>query len=76
MLSNYLKVAFRNILKKKYYSFLNLLGLSIGITAAILIMIYVQDELSYDNFHPEVQNKAVVALNGKIGNQEVQGVFT
>ncbi len=76
MLSNYLKVAFRNILKKKYYSFLNLLGLSIGITAAILIMIYVQDELSYDHFHPDVQNKAVVALNGKIGNQEVQGVFT
>ena len=76
MLSNYLKVAFRNILKKKYYSFLNLMGLSIGITAAILIMIYVQDELSYDNFHPEVQNKSVVALNGKIGNQEVQGVFT
>ncbi|NGP77988.1 FtsX-like permease family protein [Balneolaceae bacterium YR4-1] len=76
MLSNYLKVAFRNILKKKYYSFLNLLGLSIGITAAILILIYVQDELSYDNFHPNVEHKSVVALNGKIGNQEVQGVFT
>ena len=76
MLSNYLKVAFRNILKKKYYSFLNLLGLSIGITAAVLILIYVQDELSYDNFHPDVQNKSVIALNGKIGNQEVQGVFT
>lgn len=76
MLSNYFKVAFRNILKKKYYSLLNLLGLSIGITAAILIMIYVQDELSYDRFHPDVQNKSVVALNGKIGNQEVTGVFT
>lgn len=76
MLSNYLKVAFRNILKKKYYSSLNLLGLSIGITAAILILIYVQDELSYDYFHPNVEHKSVVALNGKIGNQEVQGVFT
>jgi putative ABC transport system permease protein len=76
MLTNYIKVAFRNILKKKYYSFLNLLGLSIGITAVVLIIIYVQDELSYDHFHPNVQNKSVVALNGKIGNQEVTGVFT
>lgn len=76
MLKNYLKVAFRNILKKKYYSFLNLLGLSIGITAAILIIIYVQDELSYDEFHPNVEQKAVLGLNGKIGNQEVRGIFT
>jgi len=76
MLKNYLKVAFRNMLKKKYYSFLNLLGLSIGITAGILIIIYVQDELSYDTFHPEAEQKYVIGLNGKIGNQEVQGVFT
>lgn len=76
MLKNYLKVAFRNILKKKYYSFLNLLGLSVGIAAAVLIIIYVQDELSYDTFHPNVEQKYVVGLNGKIGNQEVQGVFT
>ncbi len=76
MFKNYLKVAFRNILKKKYYSFLNLLGLSIGITVGILVIIYIQDELSYDTFHPGVENKYVIALNGKIGNQEVQGVFT
>lgn len=76
MLKNYLKVAFRNILKKKYYSFLNLLGLSIGITAGILIIIYVQDELSYDEFHPNAKQKYVVGLNGKIGNQEVVGIFT
>ena len=76
MLKNYLKVAFRNILKKKYYSFLNLLGLSIGITAGILIIIYVQDEMSYDTFHPKAEQKYVIGLNGKIGNQEVQGVFT
>ncbi|MDX1619175.1 MAG: ABC transporter permease, partial [Balneolaceae bacterium] len=76
MLTNYIKVAFRNILKKKYYSFLNLLGLSIGITAGILIIIYVQDELSYDTFHPDVEHKYVMGLNGKIGNQEVTGIFT
>lgn len=76
MLKNYLKIALRNIRNKKFYSFLNLLGLSIGITAGILIIIYVQDELSYDEFHPNVENKYVIGLAGKLGNQEVTGIFT
>ncbi len=76
MFKNYLKIAFRNILKNKFYSFLNILGLSIGITSAVLIIIYVQDELSYDNFQPNVENKYVIGLEGKIGNQEVKGIFT
>ncbi|HKK47154.1 MAG TPA: ABC transporter permease [Balneolaceae bacterium] len=76
MLKNYLKIALRNIYNKKFYSFLNLLGLSIGITAGILIILYVQDEFSYDTFQPNAQHKYVIGLNGKIGNQEVSGIFT
>ena len=76
MFKNYLKIAFRNILKNKFYSFLNILGLSIGITSAVLIIIYVQDELSYDNFHTNVENKYVIGLEGKIGSQEIIGIFT
>lgn len=76
MLKNYLKIALRNIRNKKFYSLLNLLGLSIGITAGVLIIIYVQDELSYDQFHPNVENKYVVGLTGKLGNQEIRGIFT
>lgn len=76
MFKNYLKIAFRNILKNKFYSFLNILGLSIGITSAVLIIIYVQDELSYDNFHTNVENKYVIGLEGKIGSQEIVGIFT
>lgn len=76
MLKNYLKIALRNIRNKKFYSLLNLLGLSIGITAGVLIIIYVQDELSYDKFHPNVENKYVVGLTGKLGNQEIRGIFT
>lgn len=76
MLKNYLKIALRNIRNKKFYSFLNLLGLSIGITAGILIIIYVHDELSYDQFHPNVENKYVTGLSGKLGNQEFRGIFT
>jgi len=76
MFKNYLKVAFRNILKKKFYSFLNLLGLAIGITAGILIILYIQDELSYDKFHPNVEQKYVIGINGKVGSQEFTGIFT
>ena len=51
MLQNYLKIAFRSILKFKAYSFINLFGLGLGLTSAILILIYVLDELSFDKFH-------------------------
>ena len=51
MLKNYLKVALRNLLKHKVYSFINILGLAVGIAAGVLIVLYVFDELSYDRFH-------------------------
>ncbi|MCG8605815.1 ABC transporter permease, partial [bacterium] len=51
MFRNYLKIAFRNLLKHKGYSFINIAGLVAGLTACILILLYVQDELSYDQFH-------------------------
>ncbi len=53
MFKNYLKIILRNILKYKGYSIINILGLAIGIAACLLILIYVQDELSYDNFHKD-----------------------
>jgi len=51
MLSNYLKVALRNIFRHKGYSAINIIGLSLGITCCILILLWVQDELSVDQFH-------------------------
>ncbi|NBW38048.1 MAG: ABC transporter permease [Cytophagia bacterium] len=51
MLSNYFKIAFRNLLKHKTYASINLIGLSLGLMAGIFIMLFVIDELSYDNFH-------------------------
>ncbi|SDH65390.1 ABC transporter permease [Chitinophaga filiformis] len=51
MLKNYLKIAWRNLLRKKAYSAINITGLAIGITCCILIMFYVQDELSYDRYN-------------------------
>ncbi len=51
MLKSYLKIALRNVKKSKTYSFINILGLAIGMACCILILFYVQDELSYDRYH-------------------------
>ncbi len=51
MIKNYLKIALRNIKKYKAYSFINILGLAIGISCCLLILLFVQDELSYDRYH-------------------------
>ncbi|CAG5067815.1 hypothetical protein DYBT9623_00542 [Dyadobacter sp. CECT 9623] len=51
MLSNYFKIAWRNMLRQKAYSALNIAGLSIGMACSILILLWVRNELSYDRFH-------------------------
>jgi putative ABC transport system permease protein len=52
---NYLKITFRNIVKHKGYSLINIVGLSLGIASCILILLYVRQELSYDTFHRECE---------------------
>ncbi|HAO50377.1 MAG TPA: hypothetical protein DCR35_14400, partial [Runella sp.] len=51
MLRNYLKIAFRNLWQNKVYSFVNLSGLTLGLTVVMLIMLYVKDDLSFDRMH-------------------------
>ncbi|MXV14854.1 ABC transporter permease [Hufsiella ginkgonis] len=51
MLKNYLKVAFRNLWKKKGFSFINITGLSIGMASAVLILLWIYSEISFDQFH-------------------------
>lgn len=51
MLLNYLKITLRTLLRNKVYSFINITGLSIGLAAAMLIMLYTKDEASFDRFH-------------------------
>jgi ABC-type antimicrobial peptide transport system permease subunit len=53
MLKNYLKVAIRNIYKNKIYSFINVIGLAVGLAGFILITILIKNELSYDTFHKQ-----------------------
>jgi putative ABC transport system permease protein len=51
MFNNYLKIALRNIFKHKGYSLINIVGLAIGMACCLLILLYIQDELSYDRYH-------------------------
>jgi putative ABC transport system permease protein len=54
MLKNYFKIAFRNLWRHRVFSFINIMGLSVGMTACLLIFLYVRFEMSYDKFHPKV----------------------
>lgn len=69
MFLNYLKSAWRNIYKRKEFSMLNILGLSVGMAACLLILQYVNYEKSYDNFHPDLSRLYRLNLGmAKTGN--------
>jgi ABC-type antimicrobial peptide transport system permease subunit len=72
MLQNYLKVAWRNIIRSKVFTFTNLLSLTIGITCTIIIFLWIQDELAFDKFHKNYSNIHQVMANRDFNNQ----VFT
>ncbi len=56
MTKNYLKIALRNLLKYKGYSFINISGLAIGLACSIFILLWVHDELTFDRFHANLEN--------------------
>ena len=61
MFRNYFTTAFRNLRRNKVYSFINIAGLSLGLACAMLIMLYVKDEVSYDRFHKGIEQVYRVA---------------
>ncbi|MFC1724461.1 FtsX-like permease family protein [candidate division KSB1 bacterium] len=66
MFSNYLKIAFRNIRKQKGYSFINIFGLSVGLTVSILVLGYIQFEMSFDKYHVNSKNIYRVLMNNRM----------
>lgn len=56
MIRNYLKTTLRHLLRQPGYTALNILGLTLGITSSLLIIIYLFNELSYDNYHSKAEN--------------------
>ncbi|HYO22147.1 MAG TPA: ABC transporter permease, partial [Flavisolibacter sp.] len=56
MFRNYFKIAFRNLMKYKFISGINLFGLTVGLTCCLLILTYIINELSFDKYHPAANN--------------------
>lgn len=65
MLTNYLTIILRKLRKERLYTFVNLLGLTIGLCAVLLIGLFVNDELSYDEFHSDKDRMFRVIRNSE-----------
>ncbi len=73
MFKNYLKIAIRSLFKDKFFSFLNVSGLAIGITCCLLIMTYVNYELSYDKHFTNHENIYRVIIEGRFNGRDFTG---
>src|SRR5687767_8545848 len=62
MIKNYLTIAWRNLTKSKVYSGVNILGLATGMAVAILITLWIWDEITFDNYHTHHKQLAQVLL--------------
>ncbi len=71
MLKNYLLITLRNLNKYKGYSFINIFGLAVAVAVCLLILLYVQDELSYDKFNSKFNRIYRVHLEGSFNNKEI-----
>ncbi|AQG81067.1 ABC transporter permease [Spirosoma montaniterrae] len=72
MFRNYLKIAWRNLIRDKGYSAINIFGLALGMACALLIGLWVRDELSYDRFLPDVDNIHHIRVNYNFRGQGLQ----
>ena len=71
MIKNYLKIAWRNLLRNKVYSFITITGLAIGLAVCIQIVLYIGHEYSYDGFHKNIDNLYRVETEIKFGNDPI-----
>ncbi|MCJ7580575.1 MAG: ABC transporter permease, partial [Candidatus Aminicenantes bacterium] len=62
MIKNYFKTALRNLLKKKSFSAINIIGLAIGMSVSILMLLFVLNEVTYDRFNTDSKNIYRIAL--------------
>ncbi|RFM35896.1 ABC transporter permease [Chitinophaga silvisoli] len=73
MIQNYLKIAFRSLKRQKVATSINVIGLAIGLATCILIMLYIQDELSYDRYNEKADRIFRVGLMAKLNGEDVGG---
>ena len=77
MFLNYLKIAFRNLLKHKGFSFINLSGLTVALSCCLLMVLYIRHELSFDRFQPKADRIARVIMEYAFnGSETVKGNYT
>lgn len=76
MFFNYLKTSFRNLLRYKGYSVINITGMTIGLASSILILLYVLDELSYDKFNKDCDRLYRISVLGKIQGPEIRAAVS
>ncbi len=76
MLKNYFTIAIRNILKHKFFAGVNLMGMTAGITACLLIALYIIDEFSYDRFHANADRIYQVGRHNKYGDVDLRSAST
>lgn len=72
MFKNYFKIAVRNLWRHKSFSGINIFGLALGIATCLLIMLYVQNELSYDRFNKRADQIVRVVFKGKMNGGEIK----
>jgi putative ABC transport system permease protein len=72
MLKNYLKVAWRSLLRNKTFSFINITGLAVGLGCFLLIALYVLDELSFDRYYDKAGNIYRINMDARWGGQELR----
>jgi len=71
LFSNYIKITFRNLKRNKFYASINVFGLAIGITCFTLILLFIRDELSYDQFH--TKKERIFRVCEQLDSEEGQG---
>ncbi len=76
MFNNYIKIAVRNLFKYKGYTFINIFGLAAGIICCILILLYVSDELSYEDYYADADDIYRLALAGTMRDSELKSALT
>ena len=72
MIKNYFKIAWRNLIKNRSYSIINIMGLAIGIASCLVILLFVIDELSYDRYNKNADDIVRVVFKAKVNGEDIK----
>lgn len=76
MIRNYLKIAWRNLMLRKAFTAINILGLAVGLATCLLIVLFIQHELSYDAYHTKADRLFRMTIEGAVGGKEIKTAHT